>query len=91
MTTASVGFFRAGHATAGFRPRDRKPRTRGACGFLRDIPRAHAGRGSCGSATSLEILPSLLPFDDFLDFIGLPEISELERRFATPDGSQPSA
>jgi 2-methylisocitrate lyase-like PEP mutase family enzyme len=32
--------------------------------------------------TPIELLPSLLPFDDFLSFIGLPEIRELERRFA---------
>ena len=25
----------------------------------------------------------MLPFNDFLDFIGLPEIRELEERFAT--------
>jgi 2,3-dimethylmalate lyase len=37
--------------------------------------------------TPVNALPSLLPFNDFLDFIGLPEIRELERRFATPDGS----
>jgi 2-methylisocitrate lyase-like PEP mutase family enzyme len=41
--------------------------------------------------TPINVLPSLLPFNDFLDFIGLPEIRELERRFATQDGSQPSA
>jgi 2,3-dimethylmalate lyase len=32
--------------------------------------------------TPIELLPSLVPFDDFLDFIGLPEVRELERRFA---------
>ena len=32
--------------------------------------------------TPIELLPSLLPFGDFLDFIGMPEIRELERRFA---------
>ncbi len=32
--------------------------------------------------TPVELLPSLLPFGDFLDFIGLDEIRELERRFA---------
>jgi 2,3-dimethylmalate lyase len=32
--------------------------------------------------TPIELLPSLLPFDDFLEFIGLPEVRELERRFA---------
>ena len=42
-------------------------------------PRADQGttarRSNC-SAT-------MLPFDEFLDFIGLPEIRELEQRFAT--------
>ncbi len=32
--------------------------------------------------TPIELLPSLLPFGDFLDFIGMAEIRELERRFA---------
>ncbi len=32
--------------------------------------------------TPIELLPSLLPFDEFLHFIGLPEIEELEQRFA---------
>jgi 2,3-dimethylmalate lyase len=32
--------------------------------------------------TPFELIPSLLPFDDFLEFIGLDEIRELERRFA---------
>ena len=32
--------------------------------------------------TPIELLPSLLPFDDFLDFIGMAEIRELEHRFA---------
>ncbi|MBV9603851.1 MAG: oxaloacetate decarboxylase [Solirubrobacterales bacterium] len=30
----------------------------------------------------IELLPSLLAFDEFVDFIGLPEIRELEQRFA---------
>jgi 2,3-dimethylmalate lyase len=34
------------------------------------------------AGTPLELLPSLLGFDEFLDFIGLPEIRELEQRFA---------
>jgi 2-methylisocitrate lyase-like PEP mutase family enzyme len=34
--------------------------------------------------TPIEVLPGLLPFDEFLDFIGMPEIRELERRFAAP-------
>jgi 2,3-dimethylmalate lyase len=37
--------------------------------------------------TPINVLPSLLPFNDFLDFIGMPEIRQLERRFATQDGS----
>jgi 2-methylisocitrate lyase-like PEP mutase family enzyme len=32
--------------------------------------------------TPIELLPSLLPFDEFLSLIGLPEIRELEQRFA---------
>jgi 2-methylisocitrate lyase-like PEP mutase family enzyme len=32
--------------------------------------------------TPIDLLGSLLPFDDFLSFIGLPEIRELEQRFA---------
>ena len=32
--------------------------------------------------TPIELVPSMLPFADFLDFIGMPEIRELERRFA---------
>jgi 2-methylisocitrate lyase-like PEP mutase family enzyme len=32
--------------------------------------------------TPIELLPTLLPFDEFLDFIGLPEVRELEQRFA---------
>jgi 2,3-dimethylmalate lyase len=30
----------------------------------------------------INVLSSLLPFNDFLDFIGLTEIRELERRFS---------
>ncbi len=30
----------------------------------------------------IEVLPSLMPFEDFLDFIGMTEIRELEQRFA---------
>ena len=33
--------------------------------------------------TPIELLGEMLPFNDFLDFIGLPEIRELEERFAT--------
>jgi 2-methylisocitrate lyase-like PEP mutase family enzyme len=32
--------------------------------------------------TPISLLPSLLGFDEFLEFIGLPEIEELEQRFA---------
>ena len=32
--------------------------------------------------TPIELLPSLLPFEEFLDFIGMTEIRELEQRFA---------
>jgi 2-methylisocitrate lyase-like PEP mutase family enzyme len=31
----------------------------------------------------MELLDGLLPFNDFLDFIGMPEIRELEERFAS--------
>jgi carboxyvinyl-carboxyphosphonate phosphorylmutase len=33
--------------------------------------------------TPIELLGEMLPFHDFLEFIGLPEIRELEERFAT--------
>jgi carboxyvinyl-carboxyphosphonate phosphorylmutase len=33
--------------------------------------------------TPIELLGGMLPFNDFLDFIGMPEIRELEDRFAT--------
>ena len=32
--------------------------------------------------TPIELLPSLIGFEEFMDFIGLPEIRELEQRFA---------
>ncbi len=32
--------------------------------------------------TPIELVPSMLPFGDFLDFIGMAEINELEQRFA---------
>jgi 2,3-dimethylmalate lyase len=32
--------------------------------------------------TPIELVPSMLPFGDFLDFIGMAEIDELEQRFA---------
>jgi 2-methylisocitrate lyase-like PEP mutase family enzyme len=34
----------------------------------------------------VNVVRSLLPFDDFLDLIGMPEIQELERRFGAVDG-----
>jgi 2,3-dimethylmalate lyase len=37
------------------------------------------------SGTPIEVLPSMLGFDAFLDFIGVGEIRELERRFADQD------
>jgi 2,3-dimethylmalate lyase len=37
----------------------------------------------------IELLPSMLPFNDFLEFIGMPEIRELERRYAA-SADQPS-
>jgi hypothetical protein len=33
--------------------------------------------------TPIELLGGMLPFNDFLDLIGMPEIRELEDRFAT--------
>jgi 2-methylisocitrate lyase-like PEP mutase family enzyme len=35
--------------------------------------------------TPIELLGEMLPFNDFLDFIGMPEIRELEERFATAE------
>jgi len=32
----------------------------------------------------IEVLPTLMPFGEFLNFIGLPEVGELEQRFAVP-------
>jgi carboxyvinyl-carboxyphosphonate phosphorylmutase len=32
--------------------------------------------------TPIDVLDSLVPFDDFIDFIGMPEIRELEARYA---------
>ena len=34
------------------------------------------------AGTPIDVLPSLLPFGEFLDLIGLPEIHDLDRRFA---------
>ena len=31
----------------------------------------------------------MLPFNDFLDFIGMPEIRELEERFAAAETNNP--
>jgi 2-methylisocitrate lyase-like PEP mutase family enzyme len=33
--------------------------------------------------TPIELLSEMLPFNDFLDFIGMPEIRALEKRFAS--------
>ena len=33
----------------------------------------------------MQALPTLLPFEQFLQFIGLPEIRELEREFGEHD------
>ena len=35
--------------------------------------------------TPIEVLPDMLDFDAFLDFIGIGEIRELEQRFAGQD------
>jgi 2,3-dimethylmalate lyase len=40
------------------------------------------------TGTPIEILPSMLGFDAFLDFIGVGEIRELEQRFADADSQQ---
>ncbi len=32
----------------------------------------------------IDVLPTLMPFGEFLNFIGLPEVGELEQRFAVP-------
>jgi 2-methylisocitrate lyase-like PEP mutase family enzyme len=37
------------------------------------------------SGTPIDLLPSMLGFDAFLDFIGIGEIRELEQRFADRD------
>jgi 2,3-dimethylmalate lyase len=34
------------------------------------------------AGTPINVLPSLLPFNEFLDFIGMPEVRELEGRYA---------
>jgi carboxyvinyl-carboxyphosphonate phosphorylmutase len=38
-----------------------------------------------GDGSPIEVLPSLLGFDEFLDLIGMPEVRELERRFGDGD------
>ncbi len=43
------------------------------------------------AGTPLDVLPSLLPFGDFLDFIGIAEIRELEQRFADGGDGQSDA
>ena len=37
----------------------------------------------------IELLGEMLPFNDFLDFIGMPEIRELEERFAAAECNKP--
>ncbi len=39
----------------------------------------------------IDVLPTLMPFNAFLDFIGLPEVRELEQRFAVPTTSAEEA
>lgn len=39
----------------------------------------------------IEVLPTLMPFAEFLDFIGLPEVGELERRFVDREADRPTA
>jgi hypothetical protein len=39
----------------------------------------------------VNLLSTLLPFNDFPDFIGMPEVRELERRFATATESDAGA
>ena len=41
--------------------------------------------GDQGERHPLDILPSMLGFDAFLDFIGIGETRELEQRFAGQD------
>ena len=40
------------------------------------------------SGSPIDVLPSMLGFDAFLDFIGVGEIRELEQRFADEDSQQ---
>jgi carboxyvinyl-carboxyphosphonate phosphorylmutase len=39
-----------------------------------------------GAGTPIPVMERLVPFQEFLEFIGLPEVRELERRFAEKDG-----
>jgi hypothetical protein len=39
------------------------------------------------AGTPIPIVDRLLPFEDFVDFIGVPEIQDLERRFASKSTS----
>ncbi len=48
---------------------------------MRDVLRRIRADG-----TPSDVLPSMLGFGEFLDFIGLPEIHELDRRFAAQSG-----
>jgi 2,3-dimethylmalate lyase len=41
------------------------------------------------AGSPIEVLPSMLPFDEFLRFIGLDEIRELEQRFSDSNPPQP--
>jgi 2,3-dimethylmalate lyase len=41
------------------------------------------------AGSPIEVLPSMLPFDEFLRFIGLDEIRELEQRFSEINPPQP--
>jgi len=41
--------------------------------------------------TPVNALPDLVPFNEFLDFIGLPDVQDVERRFGVLDeGARPS-
>src|SRR5262249_53685053 len=41
--------------------------------------------------TPVNALPDLVPFNEFLDFIGLPDVQDVERRFCVLDeGARPS-
>ena len=55
-----------------------------ATGAIRPVLASIKANGS-----PIEVLSSLLPFEEFLDFIGMAEIRELEQRFAHTDDVQP--